>query len=82
VLRGICGPKREKVARGWRRLHNVELHKLYMSPNVVALIKSRRRRWAGHIACMGETLIKKSEGKEQLRRPRRRWKDNIRLDLG
>jgi hypothetical protein len=48
------GPKREEVVGGWRRLHNEELHNLYISPNIIRLTKSRRMRWAGHVACMGE----------------------------
>jgi hypothetical protein len=54
VLRRIFGPKREEVAGGWRRLHNEELHNLYASPNITRMIKSRRIRWAGRVALMGE----------------------------
>ena len=70
-----------------RRLHNEELNGLYSSPNIVRVIKSRRMRWAGHVACMGEergayrVLVGKPEGKRPLGRPRRRWVDNIRMDL-
>jgi hypothetical protein len=77
VLR-IFGPKMEED-RSWRKLHNDELHSLYASPNIVRLIKSRRMRWAGHVACMEkgrgvyEVLVEKSEGKKPLGRPRRRW---------
>jgi hypothetical protein len=53
VLRRIFGPKREEDG-SWRKLHNDELHSLYFSPNIVTVIKSRRLRWAGHVACMGE----------------------------
>jgi hypothetical protein len=53
-LRKIFGPKREEVAGGWRRLHNEELHNLYASPNIIRVIKSRRMRWVGYIACMEE----------------------------
>jgi hypothetical protein len=53
VLRRIFGPKREEGG-SWRKLHNYELHNLYSSPNIVRVIKSRRMRWAGHVACMGE----------------------------
>jgi hypothetical protein len=53
LMRGICGPKREEVAGGWRRLHNVELHNLYASPRIIRMIKSRMR-WTGHIAHIGE----------------------------
>jgi len=71
----------------WRRLHIEELNDLYSSPNIVRVIKSRRMRWAGHVACMGEdrevyrVLLGKPEGKRPLGRRRRRWVDNIRLDL-
>jgi len=82
VLRRIFGPRRE-----WRRLHNEELNDLYSSLNIVRVIKSRRMRWAGHVARMGEergvyrVLVGKPEGKKPLGRPRRRWVDNIRTDL-
>jgi hypothetical protein len=85
VLR-IFGPKMEEDG-SWRKLHNDELHSLYSSPNIVRVIKSRRMRWAGHVACMGEgrgvhrVLVGKSEGKRPLRRPRRRWEDDIKMDL-
>jgi hypothetical protein len=86
VLRKIFGPKRE-VDGSWRKLHNDELHSLYSSPNIVRVIKVRRLRWAGHVACMGEgrgvyrVLVGKPEGKRPLGRPRRRWEDNIKLEL-
>jgi hypothetical protein len=69
-------------------LHNEKLHNLYSSPNIIRQIKSRRMRWVGHVACMGEegevykVLVGKSEGKRLLRRPRRRWEDGFRMDLG
>jgi hypothetical protein len=71
----------------WRRLHNEELSDLYSSPNIVRVIKCRRMRWAGHVARMGaergvyKVLVGKPEGKRPLGRPRRRWVDNIRMDL-
>jgi hypothetical protein len=53
VLRVIFGPKREVVVGGWGKLHDEELHKLYTSPNITRVIKARRMRWVGHVACMG-----------------------------
>jgi hypothetical protein len=88
VLRRIFGPKREEVTGEWRKLHNEELHILYSSPNIIRQIKSRRMRWAGHVARMGEErnvyrgLMGKPEGKRPLGRPRRRWEDGIKMDLG
>ena len=87
VLRRIFGPKRGEVKGEWRKLHNEELHELYSSPNIVRVIKSRRMRWAGHVACMGErrgvsrVVAGKPEGKKPLGRPRRKWEDNIEMDL-
>jgi hypothetical protein len=86
VLR-IFGPKRDEVTGEWRKLHSEELHGLYSSPNIVWVIKSRRMRWAGHVAQMEEergvygVLMGKPEGKRPLGRPRRRWKNNIRMDF-
>jgi len=86
-LRRIFGPRRDEVTKEWRRLHNEELNDLYCSPNIVRVIKSRRIRWAGHVARMGEergvygVLAGKPEGKKPLGRPRRRWVGNIRRDL-
>ena len=75
-----------KIATLWRKLHNEELNSLY-SPNIVRVIKSRRMRWAGHVARMVEgrgvhkVLVGKPEGKRPLGRPWRRWEDNIKMDL-
>ena len=86
VPRRLFGPKRDEIAGEWRKLHNEELSDLYCSPNIVWLIKSRTR-WAGHVARMGvgrgvyRVLVGKPEGKRPLGRPRRRWEDNIRMDL-
>jgi len=86
VLRRIFGPKRDEVTGEWRKLHNEELNDLYCSPNCVWVIKSRMR-WAGHVARMGErrgvyrVLVGKPEGKRPLGRPRRRWEDNIKMNL-
>jgi hypothetical protein len=87
VLRRIFGPKRDEVTGGWRKLHNEELHNLHSSPSIIRLIKSRRLRWAGHVARMGKKrnayriLVGKPEGKRPLERPRWRWVDNINVDL-
>jgi hypothetical protein len=87
VLRRIFGPKRDEVTGGWRKLHNEELRNLYSSPSIIRIIKSRRMRWMGHVARMGEKrhayrlLVGKPEGKRPLGRPRRRWVDNIKMDL-
>jgi hypothetical protein len=88
VLRKIFGPKRDEVTGELRKLHNNDLHDLYSSPSIIRIIKSRRMRWAGHGARMGKNwnayrlLVGKPEGKRPLRRPRRSWVDNIRMDLG
>jgi hypothetical protein len=88
VLRRIIGPRWDQVTGDWRKLHNEEFHNLYSSPNIIRTIKSRRMRWAGHVARWGETrnvymiLVGKPEGKRQLGRPRRRLVDNIKINLG
>jgi hypothetical protein len=75
------------VTGGWRKLHYEELHNLYSSPSIIRIIKSKRMRWAGHVARMGEKrnayriLVGKPEGKRPLGRPRRRWMHNIKMDL-
>ncbi|KAJ4441567.1 hypothetical protein ANN_11423 [Periplaneta americana] len=87
VLRKIFGAKRDEVTGEWRKLHNTELHALYSSPDIIRNIKSRRLKWAGHVARMGESrnayrvLVGRPEGKRPLGRPGRRWEDNIKMDL-
>ena len=82
----LFGPKRDANGE-WRKLHNEELHKLYRSPNTARVIKSRRLRWVGHVVRMEEgrtafeILTGTLAGKRTLGRPRRRWEDNIRMDL-
>jgi hypothetical protein len=86
VLRRIFGPKREEDG-SWRELHNDELHSLYSSRNIVRVIKSRRMSWVRHVARMGEgrgvyrVLVGRPESKRPLGRRRRRWDDNIKMDL-
>jgi hypothetical protein len=88
LLRRIFGPKRYEVTGGWRKLHNEELHNLYSAPSIIRMIKSRRMRWAGHVARNGENrnayriLVGNPEGKRPLGRPRHSWVDNIKMDLG
>jgi hypothetical protein len=87
VVRRVFGPKRDEVTGEWRKLHNEELNGLYSLPNIVWVVKSGRMRWVGHVARMGEdrvvhrVLVGRPEGKSQLGRPRRRWEDNIKMDL-
>jgi hypothetical protein len=87
VLRRVFGSKRDEVTGEWRKVHNEELNDLYSLPNIVWVVKSRRMRWAGHVARMREDrgvyrmLVEKPEGKRPLVRPRRRWEDNINMDL-
>jgi hypothetical protein len=87
VLRRISGPKRDEVTGGCRKLHNEELHNLYSSLSIIRFSKSRKMRLVGHVARMGEKrnayriLVGKLEGKRPLGGPRRRWVDNIKMDL-
>jgi hypothetical protein len=87
VLRRIFGPKRDEVTGEWRKMHNEELHNLNSSPDIIRQVKSRRMRWAGHVARMGEkrkvykVLVGKLEGKRPLGRPRRSWEDGISMAL-
>jgi hypothetical protein len=87
VLRGMFGPKRDEVTGEWRKLHSGELHNLYSSPDIIRQIKSRRMRWPGRVARMGEgrnvyrVLVGKPEGKRALGRPRRKWEYGIKMDF-
>jgi hypothetical protein len=87
VLRRVFGPKRDDVREQWRNLRNVELNDLYLTPTIVWVIKSRRMRWEGHVACVGEgrglrrVLVRKPEGKRPLGGPSQLWEDNIKMDL-
>jgi len=87
VLRRVFGPKRDEVTGEWRKSHNEELRDLYSLPNNVRVVKSRRMGWTGHVARMGEgrgvhrVLVGKPEGKRPFGKPRRRWEDNIKMDL-
>jgi hypothetical protein len=87
VLRRLFRPKRDGVTGEWRELHNEELRELYSSPSIIRIIKSRRMRWAGHVARIGEKrkafrlLVGKPEGKRSLRIPRHRWVDIIKTNL-
>jgi PAS domain-containing protein len=87
VLRRIFGTKRDEVTGGWRKLHNEELRDLYSLPSIIRMIKSRKMRWEGNVEQMGEKrtadrlVVGKPEGKRPLERPRRKWVDNIRMDL-
>ena len=86
VLRRVFGPKRDEVTGEWKKLYNEELRDLYPLLNIVHVVKSRMR-WEGHVARMGEgrgvyrVLVGKPEGMRPLGRPRRRWEDNIKMDL-
>jgi len=87
VLRRIFRPRRDEVTGEWRTLHNEEPNDLYSSPSIVRMITSRRMIWAGHVARMGErrglyrVFVGKPEGNRPLGRPRRRWKDNIKMGI-
>jgi hypothetical protein len=87
VQRRIFGPKRDEVTGEWRKLHNEELCDLYISPSIIRIMKSKKMRWAGHVARMGEKrnaymlLVGKPEGRRPLARPRSRWLDNNRMVL-
>jgi hypothetical protein len=87
-LRRIIGHKRDEVMGEWWKLHSEELHNLYPLPDIIRHIRSSQMRWAAHVACMGEerklykVLVGKPEGKRPLGRPRHRWEDGIRMDLG
>jgi hypothetical protein len=88
VLRRTFGAKRDEMTGGWRKLHNEELCDLYPPPSITRVIKSRRMSCSGHVARMGEKrnvcrlLGGKPEGERPLGRPRQRWVDNIKMDLG
>jgi len=87
MLRRILGPMRDEVTGEWRKLHTEELNDMYCSSNIVRVIKSRKMRWVGHVAHMGEgkgiyrVLVGEPEGKRPLVRPRCRWEDIINMDL-
>ena len=87
VFRRIFGPKRDEVTGEWRKQHNKKLNDLYSTPRIIRVIKSRRIRWAGHIARMRERrvtywfLVGKPERKRPHGRPRRKWEDNTKMDL-
>ena len=87
VLRSVFGSERDEVTEEWRKLHNEGLSDLYSLPNILRVVKSRRMRWAGHVARLGQgrgvyrVLVGRPEGKRPLGRPRRRWEDNNKMDL-
>jgi hypothetical protein len=87
VLISKFGPQRQEVSGRWRKLHNEELRNLYASTNIISIIKSRRMRWVGDVACIEEirnaykSLVGRHEGKRPLGRSRHRWEHNIGTDL-
>ena len=87
VLRKISGPRRDEVRGEWRKLHNEDLNDLHSSPSIFRVIKSRKMRWAKHVARIGDrrgayrVVLERPEGNIPLRRTRRRWEDNIKMDL-
>ena len=87
TLRKLFGPKRDEITEEWRRLHNEELYDFYSFPNIIRVSNSRRMRWAGYMARMEDrrgaykVLMGRPEGKRPLGRPRRKWKDDIKIDL-
>jgi hypothetical protein len=86
-LRRICGSKRDEVKGEWRKLHSEKFHILYLSPDIIRQVKSRRMRWARRVERMGEernvyrVLVGKPEGTRPFGRPRRKWENGIRMDL-
>jgi hypothetical protein len=88
ILRIIFGPKRHGVTGEWREMHSEELYNLYSSPDIIWQVKSRRMRCAGHVARTGEeikvykVLVGKPVGRRPLGRPRHRWEDGVRMDIG
>jgi hypothetical protein len=88
VLMRIFGPKRDEMTGEWRKLRNEELRDLYSSPHIIRIIKSRRMRWAGHVAPVWKNrnayrlLVRQPEEKRPLGRLIPRWVDNINMDLG
>jgi hypothetical protein len=87
VLRRIFGPRRDEVTGEWRKLHNEELYNLQSSPNITWVNKSRRMRWVGHVARMGDrrgvyrALVEGPERRRPFGRPRRKWENNIKMDI-